>query len=344
MTQHERMMERCFDLARLGAGAVSPNPMVGAVLVHDNAIIGEGWHKGWGKPHAEVNCFNSVAPENQHLIPQATLYCSLEPCSHFGKTPPCADLILAKKVPHVVVANTDPNPLVAGKGLERLRAGGVAVESGVLEQQGAWLNRYFFHWITQKRPYVILKWAQSADGFLGKTGEQTAISGKDTQRLVHRWRAACDAILVGAGTAVIDNPQLNARLFPVRNPLRILLDQHGIVPADRLLLADDQPTWIFGAERKVVGANKTFFTSGESTELSEVMTALYQQNRATLLVEGGAQVFNQFILSGIWDEIRLIENPIRLGSGIKAPAVPDGSLLQEQFNVADDVIRIFSRH
>ena len=338
-------MRRCFHLARLGVGNVSPNPMVGAVLVHEGCIIGEGWHKKYGEAHAEVNCIASVSIENQRLLPYSTLFCSLEPCFHFGKTPPCVDLVLEKKIARVVVANTDPNPRVAGKSLEKLRAAGVEVVSGILEEEGRWLNRAFFTWITERRPYVVLKWAQSADGFLGKPGERTAISGPAALRLVHRWRSETDAILVGSATAVVDNPRLDTRFYFGKNPLRVVFDRHGKIPADSHLLDDSAETWVFGPERS---AGKTFvqtnfFPIESKVLIPNLLEQLTQTNRATLLMEGGANVLNQFLENGLWDEIRVIKNARRLGGGIYAPLVPAGAVLKEQFRIGEDEIKIFFR-
>ena len=341
----QQFMRRCFDLARLGAGSVSPNPMVGAVLVHEGRIIGEGWHQKYGEAHAEVNCVASISIENQRLLPYSTLFCSLEPCFHFGKTPPCVDLILEKKIPRVVVANTDPNPLVAGKSLDKLRAAGVEVVSGILEEEGHWLNRAFFTWITERRPYIILKWAQSADGFLGKPGERTAISGPAALRLVHRWRSETDAILVGSATAIADNPRLDTRFYFGKNPLRVVFDRHGKIPADAHLLDDSAETWVFGSERsagKTFKQTKFFPTEGKVL-ISNLLEQLTQTNRATLLVEGGANVLNQFLENGDWDEIRVIENARRLGGGLPAPLVPTDAILKEQFQIADDVVRVFTQ-
>lgn len=339
---HEVFMHRCFDLALRGAGRVSPNPMVGAVLVANDRIIGEGWHQVWGGPHAEVNCLQSVLPENQHLIPYSTLYCSLEPCSHHGKTPPCADLILEHKVPRVVVSNTDPNPLVAGKGLGKLRAAGVDVTAGVLEMDGWWLNRVFFTWITKKRPYIILKWAESADGFIAEKNKRTAISGPETQRLVHRWRSESDAILVGANTARIDNPRLDARFFGGNNPLRILLDGQGSVPINHHLLSDDAPTLIFGPERPGTGAIKRATPVDGHATVGQIIEHLYQENCASLLVEGGAMVLQQFIDTGAWDEIRRIQSTRQLRDGVKAPLIPAGSTARDRFKLGADYISVLT--
>lgn len=320
-------LRRCFQLARLGAGSVSPNPMVGAVLVHQHRIIGEGWHQRYGAAHAEVNAVASVAAADRALIAKSTLYCSLEPCFHHGKTPPCVDLILEQKIPRVVVSNTDPNPLVAGQGLEKLRAAGVAVETGLLEKEGWELNRAFFTWISQKRPYIILKWAQSADGFLARTGEQTAISGPLAQRLVHRWRSEVDAILVGTTTALVDNPRLDNRLYFGKSPLRIALDFNGKIPDTAHLLDDTRPTWIIGPERAGGWKNTRFVPIQPFTEpanqmktwLPPLLETLRADNRAILLVEGGAVVLQQFLDSGYWDEIRILESAQRLGNGLAAP-------------------------
>jgi diaminohydroxyphosphoribosylaminopyrimidine deaminase / 5-amino-6-(5-phosphoribosylamino)uracil reductase len=272
-------MQRCFDLARLGLGQVSPNPLVGAVLVYENRIIGEGWHQKYGGPHAEVHCVQSVDPALRHLIPRSTLYCSLEPCFHFGKTPPCVELILREKIPHVVIANTDPNPLTAGKSIAKLRAAGVRITDGVLAQEGADMNRPFFTWITQKRPYIRLKWAQSADAFLSKKGERTTISGPTVQRWVHRWRMESDAILVGTRTAVIDNPRLDNRLYWGKSPLRITFDRQMRIPPDHHILDDSTPTWILGPTRAGRQWQQTlFFQEEEMMECRAAKTVSAQQS------------------------------------------------------------------
>ncbi|MBL7776535.1 MAG: bifunctional diaminohydroxyphosphoribosylaminopyrimidine deaminase/5-amino-6-(5-phosphoribosylamino)uracil reductase RibD, partial [Saprospiraceae bacterium] len=298
MSPDERYLHRCFQLARLGAGSVSPNPLVGAVLVHNGRIIGEGWHRQFGAAHAEVNALATVAPEDRHLIPQATLYCSLEPCSHQGKTPPCADLIVREKIARVVVSNTDPNPLVAGQGLEKLRAAGIPVEASVLQREGYELNRPFFTWITQKRPYIILKWAESADGFLGRIGQRTSVSGPLAQRLVHRWRSEADAILVGAATARVDDPRLDNRLYFGKSPLRIALDFRSKLPPDAHLLDDSAPTWILGPGRPGNWQHTRFLPLGNPGETASdwipgLLEQLRTDQKAILLVEGGASVLQQ---------------------------------------------------
>jgi diaminohydroxyphosphoribosylaminopyrimidine deaminase/5-amino-6-(5-phosphoribosylamino)uracil reductase len=339
----ELYIRRCFELAQLGEGFVSPNPMVGAVLVHEGEILGEGWHPKFGAAHAEVLCIRSVSPQNQALIPESTLYCNLEPCAHFGKTPPCADLIVAKKIRRVVVSNTDPNPLVAGKGLAKLRAAGVDVQAGVLEVEGRWLNRAFFTWIEQNRPFIVLKWAQTSDGFLGKKNLRTAISGPQALRLVHRWRAACDAILVGTNTALTDNPRLDLRYHFGKNPLRIAFDRHGKIPASHHLLDGSAETWIFGSSSKKPAQNLHFFPATQEDLIPELLEQLKQHNRAVLFVEGGAKLLQRFLDTELWDEIRILENSRSLGTGILAPGIPEDAVLKSHFQIGEDSVRIFAR-
>lgn len=340
---HDIFMRRCFDLARLGAGQVSPNPVVGAVLVHEGKIIGEGWHRRYGEAHAEVNAVGSVAPEHRGLIPQSTLYCSLEPCFHHGKTPPCVDLILRENIRQVVIACNDPNPLVAGQSVVKLRAAGVDVVTGVLEQEGLALNRSFFKWIQKKEPYVILKWAQSRDGFLGKTGERTAISGPAALRLGHRWRAEADAILVGATTAVVDNPRLDARYFPGKSPLRVAFDGSGTIPRTHHLLDDSVPTWIFGPQRPGTWAQTSFFPEHPEGDLAAfLLEKLTAAGKAILLVEGGAQTLKGFLDKGLWDEIRVLGNARSLGGGVPAPAHFTADQLCEPVVLGGDTVRFYA--
>ncbi|MGM9510624.1 bifunctional diaminohydroxyphosphoribosylaminopyrimidine deaminase/5-amino-6-(5-phosphoribosylamino)uracil reductase RibD [Larkinella sp. GY13] len=237
-------MSRALELAKLGRGHVSPNPMVGCVIVHNQRIIGEGWHRQYGGPHAEVNAVRAVTDES--LLPESTVYVTLEPCSHFGKTPPCADLLIAKRVKKVIVCNDDPNPLVAGKGLAKLRAAGIEVETGLLAERGRELNRRFFTFIEQQRPYLILKWAETADGFMAPADfRPIPISSPLSRQLVHKWRTEEDAIMVGTNTARHDNPQLNARLWSGRNPVRIVIDKHLQLPTSLHLFDGLQPTLVY---------------------------------------------------------------------------------------------------
>ncbi len=343
MTTDELFMQRCFDLAQLGAGSVAPNPMVGAVLVHEGRIIGEGWHRQYGGPHAEVYAVRSVAEADQQFIQRSTLYCSLEPCFHFGKTPPCVDLVLQQKIPRVVVSNTDPNPLVAGQSLAKLRAAGVDVVGGVLETQGHYLNRTFFTWIAEKRPFIVLKWAQSADGCIGRPGQRTTISGPFAQRLVHRWRAESDAILVGTTTALVDNPRLDNRFYFGKSPLRVALDFKGKIPGHSSLLDDSVPTWILGPTRAGQFVQTEFLDISAINWIPVLLERLYHSKRSMLLVEGGSRVLQQFIDLGLWDEIRQIESPLRLGAGIRAPEIPAGAVLRASWILGADAIREFGR-
>jgi diaminohydroxyphosphoribosylaminopyrimidine deaminase / 5-amino-6-(5-phosphoribosylamino)uracil reductase len=332
------LMQRCFDLAQLGRGVVSPNPMVGALLVYDGRIIGEGWHQKYGQAHAEVNAINSVKPENQAFISKSTLFCSLEPCTHFGKTPPCVDLVLKHKIPKVVIANTDPNPLVAGKSIEKLRNAGVEVISGVLEAEGKRLNAAFFKWIKHKTPYIILKWAQSQDGFISKKGEQTSISNPYTSRLVHQWRSECDAILVGTNTALIDNPRLDIRFASGgKSPLRIAIDLQGKIPMNAHLLDDSLNTWIFGKARKGNFSKTNFIETQSENLITDLLENLFLQGKAILLVEGGAHLLNQFIKQGNWDEARIIENTQNISEGIFAPKLIEFHHLEQKHIINDKI-------
>ncbi len=341
----ERLLRRCFDLARLGAGAVSPNPQVGAVIAApDGRIIGEGWHQRYGEAHAEVNAVRSVALSDRPLLPNSTLYCSLEPCFHFGKTPPCVDLVLAERIARVVISNADPNPLVAGQSVAKLRAAGVEVVTGVLEDEGRWLNRAFFTQIEHRRPHVILKWAQSTDGYIGRTGETTAISGPVTRRLVHRWRAEADAILIGTTTALVDNPRLDVRFYPGgQAPLRIVLDFKEKIPANAHLLDDSQPTWIIGKQRTGDWQQTEWLNLDPDRWVPDLLAQLYARKKMILLVEGGAAVHRQFLVRDMADEARIITNPQRLGEGVEAARLSSGWTERARFLCADDVVELLEK-
>ncbi|WP_165871413.1 bifunctional diaminohydroxyphosphoribosylaminopyrimidine deaminase/5-amino-6-(5-phosphoribosylamino)uracil reductase RibD [Flaviaesturariibacter flavus] len=333
-------MQRCLQLARLGAGSVAPNPMVGAVLVHGHRIIGEGYHRRYGGPHAEVNCVNAVAEADRHLIPESTLYVSLEPCAHFGKTPPCADLIVRESIPRVVVGCRDPFPSVNGKGIDKLHAAGIEVISGVLESECRELNRFFFTAHTRHRPWITLKWAQSADGFIaGANGRPVAISGALTARYVHHLRATHSAILVGTNTAFFDNPQLNTRLWPGPDPLRIVLDRQLRLPASLHLFNGEQPTLVLNELRTEQHHNLEYVRLEAMTGpnlIKRLGSMLYSRGVHSLLVEGGAQVLQHFIDAGFWDEQLIITAPgMRLQKGIPAPK-PSGGALEGSDHFAGD--------
>jgi diaminohydroxyphosphoribosylaminopyrimidine deaminase/5-amino-6-(5-phosphoribosylamino)uracil reductase len=317
-------MERCLKLAVLGAGYTSPNPMVGAVLVHEERIIGEGYHQKYGGPHAEVNCLGSVKNADRPLIPSATLYVSLEPCVHHGKTPPCTDLIIREKIPKVVIGCRDPFIEVNGKGIEKLSAHGVQVDYPVLDEQCKEMNRRFFTFHQQKRPYIILKWAQSANHKMsGDKSSRLFISNQYTNRIVHKWRSEEAGILVGTNTALQDNPELTVRLWEGKNPVRIVIDRTLRLP-DSLKLFDGRSQTIVLNETTDLSAGKILFKKLDpsDSEISSIVTALRSLNILSVIVEGGAKLLRSFIEEGVWDEIRIItNNELIIPEGISAPDI-----------------------
>jgi diaminohydroxyphosphoribosylaminopyrimidine deaminase / 5-amino-6-(5-phosphoribosylamino)uracil reductase len=338
-------MERCLKLAELGAGYTSPNPLVGAVLVHEGSIIGEGYHKEYGGPHAEVNCINSVRDTDRSLIPHSSLYVSLEPCVHHGKTPPCTDLILREKIPRVVIGCRDPFSEVNGKGIEKLSAHGVQVDYPVLNEKSKELNRRFLTFHQQKRPYIILKWAQSANHKMaGVTGKREMISNNYSNRLVHKWRSEEAGILVGTNTALIDNPELTVRLWDGKNPIRIVVDL-GLRLPDSLRLFD-------GSGQTIVLNNMTDLKAGnllfkkiiqEKSGTSSILTTLHSLNILSVLVEGGAKLLQSFIDEGNWDEMRTItNNECVIPEGIPAPDIKNLRLLRSE-NYGSDTVSFYGK-
>lgn len=314
---HSLFMRRALELAEWGRGYVSPNPLVGCVIVHVNKIIGEGWHREYGGPHAEVNAVNSV--ENQDLLSESTVYVTLEPCAHWGKTPPCANLLVEKKVKKVIIAATDSNPLVGGKGIEILKNAGIQVETGVLEKEARWQNRRFFTQIEKKRPYVILKWAQTQDGFVARENfDSKWISNSLSRQLVHKWRAEEDSILVGKITAAHDNPRLDVRDWVGKNPIRVVLDSKLELTSDLKLFDQSIPTLIFNTVKNESRENLTWIRLTEITP-ETVLNELHSRKIQSLIVEGGSSVLHQFIQSGLWDEARIFTAPSRFNRGISAP-------------------------
>jgi diaminohydroxyphosphoribosylaminopyrimidine deaminase/5-amino-6-(5-phosphoribosylamino)uracil reductase len=321
----ERYMRRALELAALGRGQVSPNPMVGCVIVHDatQRIIGEGWHQRYGEAHAERNTIHAVQPHDLLLLPESTAYVTLEPCSHYGKQPPCANLLIEKGIGRVVCCNDDPNPLVGGQGFQKLKQAGIRVERGLVAEEGRRLNARFFTFMEQQRPYVILKWAETSDGYMGAPGGQPVqISGPLSQRLVHRWRGEEDAIMVGTNTARTDNPRLNTRLWPGKNPIRIVIDRHNTLPPDLHLFDGSQQTIVIS-----------------QTRLSGGLVSLVEQKITSVLVEGGAALLTSFLSEGLWDEMRVFRSPTMLGDGVKAPAVR-GRLVSREM-IGDDELTIY---
>ncbi len=329
MLDNETYMFRCLQLAKQGLGNVAPNPMVGAVIVANGRIIGEGFHRRCGEAHAEVNAINSV--KETHLLPHSTLYVNLEPCSHYGKTPPCAKLIIEKKIPHVVVGSLDPFPEVAGRGIKMLREAGVSVEVGILQKECDELNKRFFTFHQKKRPFVLLKFAQSADGFCAKNGEETLLSTPQTQLLVHKLRTEESAILVGKNTALIDNPKLNARYWnEQKNPIRMVVDKNLEIPKSDYLFDQSQPTIVFTQKKQPSSTNLEFVELNFSENIvPQICDFLYQRNIQSLIVEGGPTLQQSFIDAKIVDEVRIEISPKILENGIKIPAIQISIIKEE---------------
>ncbi len=316
----EVFMRRALELALMGQGNVSPNPMVGSVVVHDGRIIGEGWHNRYGEMHAEVNALNSV--KEQDLLKESTVYVSLEPCSHTGKTPPCTDLLIRHGVKKVVVANLDSNPLVSGNGIKKLRASGIEVVTGILDQEGRELNKRFFTWMEKQRPYIVLKWAETSDGFIAKENHDSKwISNEYSRQLTHKWRAEEDSILVGAKTAAYDNPQLNVRDWSGRNPVRIVIDRFLKLSNTLHLFDKKQRTIVYNVLKHEEHTNLSLIRIDEEDFLGNLLRDLYKQNIQSVLVEGGAMTLNGFIEGGLWDEARVFQSPRLFEKGIPAPAL-----------------------
>jgi diaminohydroxyphosphoribosylaminopyrimidine deaminase/5-amino-6-(5-phosphoribosylamino)uracil reductase len=338
MTQNERYMSRALELAELGKGAVSPNPMVGCVIVLQDKIIGEGYHQLYGGPHAEVNAINSVkTPADLSL---STAYVTLEPCAHWGKTPPCAHLLVEKGIRKVVIAALDSNPLVAGKGVDILQKAGIEVVTGILESRARIQNKRFFTQQEKQRPYVILKWAQSQDGFLAKEDYSSKwISNTQSRQLVHKWRAEEDAILVGKNTALHDNPSLTVRDWTGKNPIRIVLDPLLKLPNDLHLYDRQVPTLCFNTVKAGLVQNLEWVKISTQFEVSEILAELNQRKIQSLIVEGGAFVINQFIKENLWDEARVFTGPVNFESGILAPILP--AKPQETISIQEDLLYIY---
>lgn len=326
-------MQRCLELAMNGIGNVAPNPMVGAVIVHNNKIIGEGFHAHYGEAHAEVNAINSV--KDKSLLKDSTMYISLEPCSHYGKTPPCTDRIIELGIPNVVVATTDPNPKVSGRGIDILRQQGCNVTVGVLEDEAVELNRRFITYHTQKRPYVILKWAQTIDGFIDAIRQPSDpiepiwITNEHARSLVHRWRSEEQAILVGTNTVERDNPHLNVRNWCGRAPIRVVVDRKLRLPKESHVFDGSQTTLLFMGNNSSSLARKPEFSGIPNLEMitidfvkgieAQILKELGNRDIISVIVEGGATLLNSFIQKGLWDEARVFVGNKFFGDGVKAP-------------------------
>ena len=324
-------MHRCLELAVKGTPSAFPNPLVGSVIVKDGRILGEGFHQAYGEAHAEVNAVASVA--NPEDFKEATIYVSLEPCAHHGKTPPCSDLIIQKGIPNVVVAIRDPFHAVDGKGIERLKNHGVKVEVGVLEKEAFEINRKFFTLHQKKRPYITLKWAQTADGFIDRNDAQENrgpnwITQPETKQLVHKWRSENQAILVGATTALVDNPSLTVRDYPGNSPLRILLDPERIVPLTHQLFNGEGATWVLSNNDLQYGNEKVIPFDGKNA-INSLLDIAYAQGIQSIFVEGGAATLNSFIESNLWDEAMILEGDVLFHYGLPAPKLKDELLVKK---------------
>ena len=360
LTIHQKYMQRCLDLAKLGAGYVDPNPMVGTVLVHDGRIITEGWHQQYGGPHAEVNCINSVKEEDKNFISQSILYVSLEPCVHFGKTPPCTDLIIQQKIPKIFIGCRDPFKEVDGKGIEKLKAAGVEVELAdrLLAYECKNINKRFFTFHTQQRPYIILKWAQTADGKMasppaplhewrgGTSGDPAAgrllISNEYSNRLVHKWRSEEASILVGTNTAMLDDPELTIRLWPGLSPTRLVVDMNLRLPTSLKIFNGAVKTIIFNTIKQEENEHLIYYKLEKDKSLvHQILKALYELKILSILVEGGARLLQSFIDDGLWDEIRIIHNySLNAGNGLNAPK-PENAILVESEELFSDTIETY---
>lgn len=326
-------MRRTLDLARLGRGAVSPNPLVGCVIMYGGEVIAEGHHTRYGAAHAEVEAIRKV--ENKELLKEATLYVNLEPCAHFGKTPPCADLLIEHRVRKVVIANLDPNPLVAGKGIQKLQNAGIEVITGVLEQEGLELNKRFFHFMITQKPYIILKWAKTLDGFMGtENGAPQWFSNEISQGLVHKWRTEEDAVLVGTNTAQFDNPRLTVRKWTGRNPVRIVIDRFLRLPANLNLFDGESPCFCYNLLRNEEQPNCVLIKLNAENFWEEMFSDLAKRKIQSVMVEGGSQILHNLIENNFWNEMRVFNTPKILGKGILAPQVR-GKLVKTEFLEAD---------
>lgn len=329
-SRDEIFMRRCFELAAHGLGSTRTNPLVGSVIVHNDKIIGEGYHHEYGGPHAEVNAIRSV--KDKSLLNQSTIYINFEPCSHFGKTPPCSTLILSHHIPRVVISNYDPFPSVSGKGVEALRNAGIEVVTGLLEEEGEHLNRRFLNYHRKKRPYVILKWAETMDGFIDVDRQEGDPVGTNwitddiARTLVHKWRSEEAGLMVGTNTIIADNPKLNVRRWTGNSPLRIIFDRNGRVPETANILDNSQDTLVFTCVQEKYTGKTNSVLIDHDYRMIDILSELYEQKIISLFVEGGQHIHNTFINDNLWDEARVFKGKMKFSHGVKAPyldRVPD---------------------
>ena len=347
MKTHEFYMKRCIELAKNGLGTTYPNPLVGSVIVHNGKIIGEGWHKKAGEPHAEVHAVNSV--KDRSLLKEATIYVSLEPCSHFGKTPPCCDLIIANKIPNVVIGTIDPFAKVAGNGIKKLVESGKNVTIGVLEEECNELNKRFFTFHQKKRPYIILKWAETADGFIApisKTEKSPVwITNSYSRQLVHKWRTEEQAILVGTNTVLEDNPKLDARDFKGNNPIRIVWDKSNKITEKFHVKNEIIPTF-FLTEIKILTEKQNIYyknTIFDTLLAKRTLDVLYEENIQSVIVEGGSQTLQTFIDANLWDEARVFVSENSFNEGVISPKLPKNRILTSLL-LEKDQLKLFRNY
>ena len=343
---HEIYMQRCIQLAQNGLGTTYPNPLVGAVIVHHGKIIGEGWHQKAGEPHAEVHAIRSV--KNKALLKASTIYVSLEPCSHFGKTPPCCDLIIEHQIPNVVIGTQDPFAAVAGRGIHKLITSGKNVTVGICEEACWNLNKRFFTFHEQKRPYIILKWAESQDGFIAPKSRKSKapvwISNAYSRQKVHQWRSQEQAILVGTQTVLDDNPKLDTRDWAGNSPVRLILDRNRKITTDYHVMQDAVTTYIFTEKPKILNLKNTFEIemnfSGNIAQ--QIVDFMFEKNLQSLIVEGGKQTLQTFIDANLWDEARVFKEMTTLGEGTARPICGSEKIQEE--NILNDKLTTYYNH
>lgn len=345
--EDEKYMKRCLELAFHGLGCTSPNPMVGSVIVYNHQIIGEGYHYKAGGPHAEVNAIRSV--KNKSLLSDSTLYVNLEPCAHMGKTPPCSDLIIEQKIPRIVIGSVDPNSLVAGKGIEKLIKTNREVIVGILEKECMELNRRFFTFHKKHRPYIILKWAQTLDGFIdiNRTAENkihpTWISNEISRMLVHKWRSEEDAIMIGTNTALMDNPKLNTREWSGKSPIRIVVDRNLRLPESLNVFDQTQPTIVYTEKSKSSIPKLEYQKIPFDKNFLEKLTYnLYNREIQSIIIEGGQKLLSFFIKNNYWDEARIFIGNKKFYNGIKAPEILN--VHRESKSINEDELFIYKNY
>lgn len=336
MSSPQLFMQRALELAALGRTQVAPNPMVGCVVVHQGRIVGEGWHRKYGEAHAEVNAIAAVV--DRTVLPECELYVTLEPCNHFGKTPPCTDLIISSGIKKVYVASCDPHAVVNGTGISRLLEAGVDVQVGLLQEEAESLNRRFFTFHQKQRPFVIVKFAQTYDGYLGLDfyasapddfERYRAVSGKAAQQLTHKWRSEEQAILTGGNTVLFDNPRLTVREWEGRHPLRVVIDSSGKLTGNEQVFNGEAPTVVFTNTLRQYNQAQVVILHHEESVLTQVMRYLHEQKCLSVLVEGGAITLQHVIAENCWDEARVFTSPVTYGKGVKAPHIT-GQLVHQQ--------------